>query len=486
MAYLEKNDTLKKYGFEEEYDEETDMNWRYTGYPNPKKRYRAIFETFDQSKNIEESYFWILEHLRDLGAVEFDKIKDFFSASEQSSLSGVNKQRLGMTQDKISQYLRGINELMKQLFQQVRELRWIDERLNLYKDSEQADSKTKESAEISLKGIWIELVEGGAQNSTSIYGMAREVGFGTLPDLFFGVPPIKLSQVDEQVNNIAPNKKVRDALKRKLRMYYEWKNESHKELIQRKKFTLATLRQVYDTIQLYIHWIKPYMQTAKRLSADEGKVGSVDMVTAFEGSMVEIEFMAKNYVGGKPGKDDVYGVVLINFNYRTRPQMAATSPDYAHRGPIHVGKLEINWRTYAWSGEEIENYKKCREEEDFRFLGNLDASLKEGLDQMGDELKKFLDEAKGRTDEEEDKIEQEEKSMNDIVKDYFDPLVSIFRGFKDAGDAITSFPDIFKTPVNENDIKKPAKLLKPAFGVANFQAWTCYKNYKKSHGMLAW
>ena len=492
MASFQQNPKLEKYGFKEEYDEENNGYWMYTSYPKPAKRYRAIFETFDQSKSIEESYFWILEHLRDLGAPEFDKIKDVFAASEQSSLAGMNKQRLGMTQDKIAQYIRGINELTKQLFSKVRELRWIDERLDLYEDSQNSDSKTRTSAEVSLKGIWIDMVEGGAQNTSSVYGMAREVGFTTLPDLFFGAPPMKKEDVDRYVDGVGTNKKVRDVLKRKLRIYYNWKEGTERELNQRREFMIRSLKQIYDNIHLYIQWVKPYLNTARRLAAPEQKLESVDMATAFEGSMIELEFMAKNYVGGKVGKDACYGVVLVNFNYRTRPSMAMTSPDYGHRGPIHVGKLEINWRSYGWTEEEVQNYKKMREEEDFELISNIDQTLKQAMDSLGDELKKYINEAKKKTGEEieEEKTEnkKEEKKgvdMGEVIKSYFDPVLSIYRGGRDVGNALVNFPRAFKSQKPDDGSPDPA-LLKKALGPANFQAWTCYKNYKKSHGMLAW
>ena len=56
-----------------------------------------------------------------------------------------------------------------------------------YSDSYDADSKSRESAEITLKGIWVDMVEQGAKNPASVYGMAREVQFTTLPDLFFSI-----------------------------------------------------------------------------------------------------------------------------------------------------------------------------------------------------------------------------------------------------------------------------------------------------------
>ena len=64
--------------------------------------------------------------------VRIDKITDTFSASENSSFFGTSQQRVGLQQDKVSQYLATIGKMIKELFQLVRELRIIDERLGYY------------------------------------------------------------------------------------------------------------------------------------------------------------------------------------------------------------------------------------------------------------------------------------------------------------------------------------------------------------------
>ncbi|RLE44824.1 hypothetical protein DRJ25_06320 [Candidatus Woesearchaeota archaeon] len=485
----DKEEKYKKYGFEEEYDEESDFNWLYTDFPMPTKRYRAILETFGHS--IEESYFWILEHLRDLGAPQFEKITDTTSASELSSFSGMSKQRLGMTQDKIAQYLRGISEISRQLFSQIRELRWIEERLGLYKDSYDKDSKSKESAEISLKGVWIELVEKGVQNPNSVYGLSQKVGFTTLPDLFFGAPPLGEDEIDDYVKTLEFNKKVKDVLAKKLRTYAAWKAGTYKELKQRMRFMLLSLKQTYDTIHMYISWVKPYLKTARRLQSRDKYLDSVDMATAFEGTMVELEFMAKTLPGGK---GDVYGVVLVNLLYRTKPDLKASTPDRQHWGPMHYGKLEINWRTYAWTQEEIDNYKAMRAEEDLKYISTIDESVKNAIEGLGDELNKYYTMAQKQLgiDEDKDKSEEEkkEKEKKDNIykqmKTGLDPFISIFKGFGELFDSMTNFSEIFKPEdPDKKSAKKPGEV-KGALGAAHFQAWTCYKNYKKSHGMIAW
>ncbi|MEK6968598.1 MAG: hypothetical protein AABX51_08285, partial [Nanoarchaeota archaeon] len=270
---------LKKYKFDKE--EKDEIEWQaydiLTGYPEPdgKLKYHMVFETNQQY--IEEHYYWILHNLRyDFGFTHYDKITDIFAASEQSAFFGVSEQRLALQQDRISQFLRGISDMMKALFQLVREIRIIDERLTFYNDSFNRGQEAQGS-EITLKGIWIDQVEGGVKNAGSVYGLAQTVGFSILPDLFFrikiddkgldkyaynweefqqktvGFP----EKIDEMITKLDFNEKVKEVLKRKLTQYYIWKVRTFKELCVRKKFTVKYLRQHYDTIKLYMGWIKP-------------------------------------------------------------------------------------------------------------------------------------------------------------------------------------------------------------------------------------
>src|SRR3972149_588583 len=107
-----------------------------TGYPSPINRYRLYVEGFNIS--IEEPYFWVLHYLRYMWGYSYiDKITDVFAAAENSAFFGVSQQRIGLQQDKVSQFLATVGKMVKELFQLVRELRILDERLGYYADSAQ-------------------------------------------------------------------------------------------------------------------------------------------------------------------------------------------------------------------------------------------------------------------------------------------------------------------------------------------------------------
>ena len=115
-------------------------------YPRPENKYYFIYEVPHES--VEPIYYWLLGHMTyDWGYPVVHKISDIFTAAEHSSFYGASAQRLGLAQDKVAQYLATIGKMIKDMFQLVRELRWIDERKKYYEDTEAG----KEGAEVALK-----------------------------------------------------------------------------------------------------------------------------------------------------------------------------------------------------------------------------------------------------------------------------------------------------------------------------------------------
>ncbi|MFC1768345.1 hypothetical protein ACFLZX_01150 [Nanoarchaeota archaeon] len=460
---------IEKFGFEAEKDEEVRKGKAIaTGYPKPLVRYRLFVEGFNIS--VEEPYFWVLDYARYFhGYPYIDKITDVFSAAENSAFFGASQQRLGAQQDKVSQFLATIGKMIKEIFQLVRELRILDERMGYYADSYDARSKSRESAEITLKGIWIDMVEQGAKNPASVYGMAREVQFTTLPDLFFSTHPLKQEDVDETVERERGqfNRKVREVLKRKLRAFLAWKEHTFEELKNRRVFTLKYLRQHYEIIKMYMVWAKPYLKNIQRLALDQRKVDTADLVVAFETSMIEIEVLVR-----KPVKHDINEVILVHYLYRTRPEMNY-SQEY-QRGPVHVGRVMMDFRAYVWSDEQIKKYKSMREEEDFRLLEVIDSSIKAAMDAMGDELLRYLKEAGEDVGP---------KKPKEVPKKYYGPFSAVLK----------SFSQTFSNPKAKTKPKKDRKkdwerelAVKGAKPKVKKSTWGIYHHFKKHHQMLSW
>ena len=464
---------IKKFGFEEiEESEEFRQSKVKTGYPKPARKYRLHYEGYNIS--IEEPYFWTLHYLRYFGGFpRIDKITDVFAAAENSAFFGASQQRLGLQQDKVSQFLATIGKMVRELFQLVREMRILDERLSYYADS-YTTSSSSESAEITLKGIWVDLVEQGAKNPASVYGMAREVQFTTLPDLFFSTHPKKQEDVDLVVEKERGqfNRKVREVLKRKLRAFLAWKEHTYEELKNRRVFTLKYLRQHFEIIRMYMTWVKPYLKNIQRMQLDQSKIDTPDLIVAFESSMIEIETLAIR------GEGNVKQCILMHYLFRTRPEMSY-SQEY-QRGPLHLGRIEIDFRAYAWDDKEIENYKKMRQQEDFQLLGVIDGSVKAAMEALGDELMRYLKEA---GEEFEEKKPMPKKDMKRAG-----PFLSVFEGFAELFTVFKMKKEVkeSKKKVSQTEIMKKAIARKKAEDAVKKVMWNTYHHFKKQHGMLNW
>ena len=224
---------LQEFGFKEEERELIKDNYGKTGFPDPLKYYHLYYEVYDLS--LEEPYFWILHSLKQYMPI-IEKLEDSFAAAENSAFFGVTQQRIGAQQDKVSQLLATVGKMIKELFQLVRELRIIDERMEYYEEVEQQlksplEQRSK-SAEITLKGFFVDLVQGGGKSAASVYGMARELEFITLPDLFFDAPPFKnAEEIERHVKDLEKNfnQNVIRVLQRHLRQYLEWRRRTHEE-----------------------------------------------------------------------------------------------------------------------------------------------------------------------------------------------------------------------------------------------------------------
>ncbi len=444
-----------------------------TPYPAPILHYHLIWETFQRP--VEGFYFWFLEQFHDLGFPIIEKITDLFTASEQSSFYGVAQQRMGFHQDKVAQFLKGISDLVKGLFQITRELRVIEERMGYYRDCESDNPRVRHPAEIALKGLFVDFAEGGAKNPSSVYGLARELQFTTLPDLFFSVHPRTEEEVGKLVDDLKDsfNRKVLEVLVRKLYQYLKWRKATHKEIQNRWNHTIKYLRQHYDVIQLYMNWIKPYLKQIKRLTMDQRKLETPELIAAFEGSVVEIELVARTL---PEGNKDYYTVIIFHMLYRTSPTMPF-SQDY-QRGPLHMGKVDMFWRCYVWDEKSIERFKKLKNLEDLDLLSTVDVSIAESMETLGDDLKRYLTEA-GETFP-GDEVEEKPKKPS-MLKGIIEPFASVANGVKDIRESVGN---LFKTSRKEDIAAKTEKAR--ALGATKALCWLHYRNFKKAHGLVTW
>ena len=466
-----------------------------SAFPKPESRRHLVTESYQL--NVEESYFWLYNFITEKGYADVIKVSDYFTSSESSAFFGINQQRLAAQQEKVAQYLGTIANMIKSLFQLVREMRILDERLDLYK---QSFEKKDQTAEVSLKGYWIDLVEGGPKNPASVYGMARDLGFATLPDLFFSAPVMTSEGVDAHIKTLEFNRKVKEVLSRKLKVFLIWKEHTYKELADRRKFTLKYLHQHYNVINMYSQWIIPYLKNIKRMTHKDF-TDHPELIAGFEGTIMEIELLA---VKNMEAKTEYVSCVDIYFFYRTQPAMSFQTEGY-NRGPLHVGKIEIDFRGYAWSKEQIKKYQEFRKAEKQDILMSLNQSVKDAYEALGTDLQNYLAEAK-KYQEEGKLAGKKPEAVKPESTNPFTPFMQIGGGFLDlfGGFFQVRCPKCGRmspfsasncqgcgAPFAKKTKKDPTKYklftdYTDAKSTAVKDVWTTYNTYKKAHRMITW
>ncbi|MFT4310434.1 MAG: hypothetical protein ACMXYC_02280 [Candidatus Woesearchaeota archaeon] len=483
---------LENHGFKEEKIEYrrgvTDIP---TGFPDPLKHYRLWHMSAQHTA--EEMYFWVLNFVcNDFGLYQMDKITDTFASSTSSSMFGDMQGRLTAQQSQVTQLLGTIGGMVKNLFPLVRELREIEERLGYYEDSSKKKDARAIVAEKTLKGIWIDRVEGGTQNPGSVIGLSREVGFTVLPDLFFGAPPLEEKDIEGYVNSLEFNEQVKNMLKRKLFQYYRWKQETHHELQVKQQYQIKYLAHHFQSTRLYMQYVKPYIKQVQmlqlqhqrqenRVNTNQAFMDSGYLINSYQGSLSEVETL----VYGKPvgdKEDAYYPCILLHVFHRTQPSMDFHQKDAWHqKGPIHIGKTELSIRAYAWTKKDIENYKKYRQREELDMLSNIDNSLQEAMDALGDDMYRYLEKAGVSVPKKENKEEKREDKKEEGMKAW-EPFVAIPKGMYEIVAPLT--PNVFGKKKKDNpDAKQNAK---NAGNKAKLVSWLGYNIYKKAHGMASW
>lgn len=490
---------LKYYGFDQEKFEKFQHRYVPTEFPYPARRFRIMMD--DLNHNIEDTYYWFLKYLNETwGFEQMIKIIDANTSSVSSSTFGNLQSRLSAQQNMASQYLKGISEMIKGLFQIVREIRVIDERLQYYHDSDgdkKGNSANSLSSEIVLKGLWVDQVEGGAKNPGSVYGLSQTIGFTILPDLFFRVRIKSKDNLESEIDALKFNEKVKEVLKRKLRQYYEWKWRTKKELATRRDFEIKYMKQHYDTIKLYMSWAKPYLRNVRRLQLYEKNVSNANLIQAFESQIIELEtIFVRNDFGKNGGSGGVASVISVHMFYRVKPELSFHAYEYQNKGPIHSGKADITIRAYAWTNQEIENYKKYREDDELDLMSSIDKSVEGAMDALGDDLKKYLQEADpdlvfpGDAPKKPVQKITPAGNLQGSIPDILDPFVSIFKGFGDIAQGFVGSAKA-KSEKPEKPAKAPKKKEKKKDEGYYYKEWksrqrpteyaveACFKTYNR-------
>ncbi len=464
---------------------------------SPVKTMRIVNEKIGE--DLEPAYFWLLSFLKDdQKAKDVLKIVDTYSASEASSFHRNMGQSLGAIQDRIVGTLRGIGELTRQIFRFAYELKVLEERLGLYEDSRKFhknhpwDGSLKNlepnPAEVTLKDRYINLVEGGTKNPSSVYGLGSQVGFILLPDLFLRLDVFSeedVAKVKKNLERAGLNKKVIEVVTRKLSAYVHWRSATEKHLAHRWKFLLSYLKQHYNAIKLNIEWVKPYLMTAKRMQWNTSFKSTPDILAAIEQSVMQVELLGKMKQFEKS-----WAVINLDMYFRTFPETQYT-PQVRGDVTRHTGRYEILFYARSMTDEQIMAHQLVQEIEDFEMIGDIEESLRAALSDFSGSVQNYLSCAEADFQSMtfqkyyETKSKEEEKQETKIIQkspSIFEPVKDLGRGFYEMGDAMLAFKSWKR---EEGSV--PAWKLKGAEKEAAKEAadslFFIYKTFKDLHGM---
>ena len=449
-----------------------------------KAKYRLLIDS--GQAGVEAKYFSVLRALTDrepFGRELIEdkgyilKTKDIYTSGETSSYWGAVEQRKGAQIDKFQQLKQNVGGMIKAMFQLLRDLRILEERLEFYEEANKGSS----SAEVHLKSVWIDQVEGGMKNPTSVMGLTSEVGFAALADLFFTIHPKTDASIEKEVNKLKEshgiNKKVREVLGRKLKQYIVWRKNTYKELMVGQRFKLGYLKQHYGVIRLYLNWLRPYLKNIKRLQMKtDGISKEADIIAAFETSKIELEFLGirkqyeKDTPRGKVTKEfkGYFPVTRVRVNFVAMPDMSFNS-DY-QKGPIHRGQTEIFIEGAAMTQKQIDAYQKSLTEDDFDLLAVVDSSI----EALKDDLTYYLEKAGGAFEIQKKEVKTEEKKRMDLKKGFLEPFVALGDFFKD----ISGVDLNFKSEKSGSSDKKMAEIL------AKVDSYLAYYIFKKQNRLI--
>ena len=123
--------------------------------------YRLTYDSL--SEGLEPLYFWMLDFLRNdepsgLG-LEVSKVEEAFEATASSGYFGEMGLRRSTMEDRAMKMLQTINTVVRSIINLIYDLKEFKIRIEHYDDLKSDDEIKRESAELALKGVWMDQVD---------------------------------------------------------------------------------------------------------------------------------------------------------------------------------------------------------------------------------------------------------------------------------------------------------------------------------------
>ena len=279
----------------------------------------------------------------------------------------------------------------------IYDLKEFDIRLEVYRSLDSNKQEEREAAELGLKQIWMDQVD-VKKGLGAINNMTQQLQFATLRDSYMQAKSI------EDIDKMDLNDRVKRVLKIKIEEYLKWKDYSKKELLARYNIEKAYLKSQVAALKQYAEWTKPYLLAAKKLDMKVASMASANVVSVFNNMEIELELAGKQEVTVQSlinNKDlpenakvneKYYQYIVVTFKFRSVPHSVQTPQGYQYR---QGGRVDIFFKAYGLSEEELKELKKSEEAETFKLVdemvGTTLSSVSEDLDKYSIEEKNSKD-----------------------------------------------------------------------------------------------
>ena len=467
--------------------------------------YRLIIDSF--SEGLEPVYFWVLDFMRDNywgTGLDVNKILDEFQGSIGSGQFGDMGTRASIMQDRAMKLIQTINTVVRSIINILYDLKEFDQRLDLYNKLKSSNKDEELTAKLGLKQVWMDKVD-IQRGRGSINMLAQQLQFVTLRDAFMA------ANREEEAEKFDLNDRVKRILKPRIQEYNVWEKLSEAELRRRYNIEKSYLRSQVDSLKLYSQWAKPYLKAAQRLASSD--YSAPDLVSMFNNMLLQVSlfgkkevrpadiykpaFLGKNRFANIKIPKKIYQCLEVSMEYRTIPHTMTRSESGLHY--VQGGKIKLTFRGFGLDEDEV---KAVEKEEIYQGLELIQGITTTSLEQMQEEIdkylkadkeapkdivekEKFIEERlnKAKTKKEADilykELKQIRKTIEKSKKDEFNPVTAPFEGLKEMFSSLKIFNSSTESEKVMELTKQAAK--KSSAGLA----YTVYLIYKKSHGMMS-
>jgi hypothetical protein len=452
--------------------------------------------TYDSSsETLEPVYFWITDFLRGTLGLNVEKLIDNFASSVGSGHFSELMGKATRMQEESMKIYGMVNTVVKSIINIIYDLKEFKVRIAMYDATKSINEEEKSAAIRNLKQLWMDQVD-VKKGAGSINMMAQQLNFVTLRDSFMYANSI------EDAAKVDLNDRVKRVLEARVQEFLIWKNESELELKKRYELEKTYLRTQVETVKMYSRWAKPYLIAAEqlRMQGQGIDLSNPDVVNIFNTLYLQLTVLASrkfdvqsNSLGqghvlptsfqNMKMKREYFSCVLIDFTFRGIPKNVGQHYAFG-------GKIDITFKAYSLSAEELKLLKYKLNQSDFdNALKMISGMTNESLAQMNADISEILDDKKKKEAESKKKSQDVnpfmallgfggKKEEKEEEKPSEDPEVAARKKLDEEGKKLEKDkikPDTYV----EKLVRAQAQL------GAMKSAFTVYDVYKKAHGMAS-